>query len=206
MPIYTKKPSSAKATEGQGVKIYTKKGDRGKTRTFYGEMSKSDVLAEALGAIDELNSYIGVCRYQLINTKFEYLSSKQIRKSNFQISNINIELRRIQGNLLTIGSCMAGSKKRLRDGEIKRLEKLIDKLTKELPPLKNFIYPVGEMQVARAVARRCERRVVQFTSLPVNQLRNKNIIKYLNRLSDALFTVARWVNFKKGLEEEVWGK
>ncbi len=159
-------------------KIYTKTGDLGTTGTFYGRMAKSDQLAQALGAIDELNSWIGLCR-------------------NLGVS-LDSELRKMQGNLLTIGSQLAGSEKRLKNEETKKLEKLIDKLTKDLPKLTNFIYPTGYLQVTRAVCRRAEREVVAV------EIKEKNILKYLNRLSDALFTMARWVNYKMGVKEEVW--
>lgn len=160
------------------TKIYTKTGDRGTTGTFYGRMAKSDQPAQALGAIDELNSWIGLCR-------------------NSRVS-LDSELKNIQTNLLTIGSQLAGSEKRLKNEETKKLEKLIDRLTKELPELANFIYPTGYLQAARAVCRRAEREVVGA------DVKEKNILKYLNRLSDALFTMGRWVNFKMGVEEEVW--
>jgi len=193
------------------VSIYTKKGDGGRTRTFYGEMSKGDELAEALGSIDEAISHVGVCRYELLNSKFEYLSSKQIRNSKFKNINIDIELHRIQNNLLTVGSSLAGSKKRLKTGETKHLEKLIDDLTRQLPKLTNFIYPMGELQVARAVCRRAERRVVglinnTLSDPPLNLRggRGSYILKYLNRLSDALFVIGRWVNIKAGVGEEIW--
>ncbi len=175
--------------------IYTKKGDRGETGTFHGRMAKSDALPEAIGSIDELNSMIGICRSNL-NSKHEILNSKQIQK----------ELIRIQDNLFTIGSQLAGSKKRIKNYEIKRLEKLIDKLTDELPKLTNFIYPVGELQLARAVCRRAERAVVSYQLLVVSRKEkfDANLLKYLNRLSDALFTIARWVNYKLKIKEEVW--
>lgn len=174
-------------------KIYTKKGDKGKTKTFLGEMSKGDRLAEALGTIDELNSWIGLCRYT--NSKV------QIHKSKTQVKSeklLDAELKRVQGNLMTIASHMAGSEVRIGKGEVSHLERMIDKLDRDLPKLKNFIYPVGELQVARSVARRCERQVVRYS------LVDKNILKYLNRLSDALFVMARWVNYRRGVAEEVW--
>ena len=100
---------------------------------------------------------------------------------------------------MVINSILAGAKnQKIRDSEIKRLEKLIDKLTLELPELKNFIYPVGYLQVARAVARRAEREIVAL------ETKDKNILKYINRLSDALFVVARFVNKQNGLVEETW--
>jgi len=172
-------------------KIYTKKGDKGRTKTFRGEMGKSDALAEALGSIDEVNSWIGVCRQQIFN---------------YQFLKIDAALKRIQGNLLTIGSGLAGSKLRIGSGEVRNLEKLIDKLTADLPKLTNFIYPVGELQVARSVARRCERRIVSY-SLFIDRDKkkvDKKILVYLNRLSDALFVMARWVNYQRGIGEEVW--
>lgn len=165
-------------------KIYTKTGDKGNTGTFYGRMSKSDRLAKALGAIDELNSAIGVCR---------------------RATSVDEELKRMQKNLLTIGSSLSGSGLKISAAETRNLEKLIDKLTRQLPKLANFIYPVGQLHLARAICRRAEREVVaalQDTS-PKSQ-DSKNILKYLNRLSDALFTLGRWVNFKQGREEEVW--
>ena len=158
-------------------KIYTKTGDRGTTGTFHGRMAKSDQLAQALGTIDELNSWIGVCRHHAPHDD---------------------ELKRVQNNLLTIGSQVAGSEKRIKPSETTHLEKMIDKLTKELPKLANFIYPRGYLQVARAVCRRAEREVVAAA------IKEKNILKYINRLSDALFTMGRWVNFKLGIQEEVW--
>lgn len=169
-------------------KIYTKTGDKGMTGTLKGRVSKSDCQTEALGVIDELNSWVGVCRAQ----------------STF----LDKELRIIQDNLLTMGSGMAGSKLKIEIGEVRHLEKLIDRLTKDLPKLNNFIFPTGiggaeYLQVARAVARRAEREVVRFMNDDL-RIMNKNTLKYLNRLSDALFTMARWVNWKSGGKEEVW--
>ncbi|KKU99557.1 MAG: hypothetical protein UY33_C0028G0011 [Candidatus Amesbacteria bacterium GW2011_GWA1_48_9] len=181
-------------------KIYTKRGDKGKTQTFFGEMSKAESLAEALGGIDELNSWIGLCRTKIQKTNDKY--TNQIQK----------ELKKIQNNLLVIGSGLSGSGLGLKSYEVRRLERVIDKLTEELPPLKNFIYPVGELQVARAVCRRAERRVVGYlrnnapSDPPLYQRggRGSSVLRYLNRLSDALFVMARWVNFKLGGKEEVW--
>jgi len=173
--------------------IYTKKGDKGLTKTFHGAMSKSDDLAEALGSIDELNSWIGLIRqrYTIYDIRFMKLE---------------VELKRIQTNLMTMASILAGSTKyEIRDMryETRRLEKLIDKLTAELPPLSNFIYPLGELQVARAVARRAERQLVRYMKSDIRYM-NKTIMKYINRLSDAIFTMARWVNFKMEIPEETW--
>ena len=137
-------------------------------------MSKSDELVEAMGSIDELNSWLGT----------------------FSIP----QLKNIQTNLMKINASLAGSEKpdvRLQMADVRKLERWIDKMTEELPALTNFIYPVGEIQVARAVCRRAERNVVRVGG-------DLNILKYLNRLSDYLFVLARWVNMKTGVDEEVW--
>src|SRR3989344_4489697 len=171
-------------------KIYTKTGDRGRTGTFRGRMAKSDELAETLGAVDELNSWIGLCRAKL----------------TIDNGQLTVEMKRIQKDLLVIGSGLAGSGVKISGTETKRLERLIDKLTKDLPKLANFIYPTGELQVARAVCRKAERRVVSYRLSVVGEGKkfDENILKYLNRLSDALFTMGRWVNRKQGGVEEVW--
>jgi cob(I)alamin adenosyltransferase len=166
-------------------KIYTKTGDEGTTGTLLGRISKTDQLAHTLGTLDELNSWIGVCRSQLPK----------------QLAVIDKILKDIQTNLLTLGSNMAGSRGvNFSSAETTKLESLIDNLTADLPKLDNFIYPTGYLHVARTVSRRLEREVVAL------EINNKPMATYLNRLSDALFTLARWVNWKLGGEEEVWKK
>ena len=94
---------------------------------------------------------------------------------------------------------MAGSKKhKFGSYETTHLEKLIDKLTRDLPELKNFIYPVGFLQVARTVCRRAEREIVKL------EIKEKNILKYMNRLSDALFVMARTKSKQAGIAEVTW--
>lgn len=174
-------------------KIYTKKGDKGTTGTIMGRLSKADRLTETLGTIDELNSWIGVIRGKISN--------------DVRFVKIGKELVRIQNNLMIIASGLAGSKLKLGGGETRKLEKLIDKLTSDLPELKNFIFPVGEIQLARAVARRAEREVVRLTESPdfiKTAVNTATLKKYLNRLSDTLFTIGRWVNWTLGIKEEVW--
>lgn len=176
-------------------KIYTKKGDKGQTSTMRGKISKSDELAEALGTIDELNSWLGVYREQILNSKHE-------DPNKFKIPD---ELKKIQSNLMTVNAILAGANKEFKAYETKHLENLIDKLQAKLPKLANFIYPMGELQYARAVARRTERKVVSYQlSVASEATIDKNILKYLNRLSDALFVIARYVNAEKGINEEAW--
>jgi cob(I)alamin adenosyltransferase len=177
--------------------IYTKKGDKGETGMFSNNplqqvrVSKDSVKVEVLGAIDELNSYLGVVRSE---------------KRGVGGGEIDTILRKIQENLLTIGSITGGSRLKFSKIETKRLEKVIDKLEKKLPVLRNFILPGGcevgaQLQYARTLARRAERRIVALSK--VEELRPE-ILTYLNRLSDTLFMLAREENFKNKVKEEVW--
>lgn len=150
--------------------IYTKKGDLGETGIFSGKrVPKSNALIEAIGAVDELNAEIGM-----------------------------IEGReKIQEDLFAIGGILAGSKSKVDlDGRVREMETEIDKMWGKMPPLKNFILPRGQIQVARAVCRRAERAVVRAKA--------RFCWQYLNRLSDYLFALARFVNFKSGEKETVW--
>jgi cob(I)alamin adenosyltransferase len=117
-------------------------------------MAKSDELAEALGSIDELNSWIGLCR-------------NECKLFVDQCGDMEVELRIMQKNLLVVGSSIAGSGLKLKAVEVTKLEKLIDKLTKDLPRLSNFIFPTGvgpaaTLQISRSMARRAERKDKDF--------------------------------------------
>lgn len=175
------------------MRIYTKTGDKGETGTFRGRMSKGDILADALGNLDELNSWIGLCRELLDDV------------------NLSGKLGEFQKNLLSIGSKLAGYKHSksvdvvgVGIEDVERLEKLIDGINAGLPKIANFILPTGSgvaayLQVARAVARRAERSIVRCGLSGF-----ENDFAYLNRLSDVLFVIARSVNIKLGGKEEIW--
>jgi cob(I)alamin adenosyltransferase len=176
------------------MSIYTRTGDKGKTSLFDGKrVFKSDKKVETYGTIDELNSIIGV-------------SSAFIK-----IKLINKELEEIQNDLLEIGSSLAVSQTLPTDQLKNRpleFEKLIDKLTKQLPPLNQFILPSGGkggslLHVARTITRRAERSVV---GLSKSEEIDNTILIYLNRLSDLLFTMARFVNYKEKKKEKIWRK
>jgi cob(I)alamin adenosyltransferase len=174
--------------------IYTRGGDKGKTSLFDGKrVWKFDVKVETYGTIDELNSMIGLA------------------SSFIKIPKINKELEEIQNDLLEIGSSLAVSST-LPAPQIARrpteFEKLIDELTKQIPPLTQFILPGGgkggaSLQVARTIARRAERRIVDLAR---KEEIDEVIIIYLNRLSDLLFTMARFVNYKEKQKEKIWKK
>ena len=175
-------------------KIYTRAGDKGKTSLFDGKkVLKSNKKVEAYGTIDELNSLIGAA------------------SSFIKIKLINRELEEIQNDLLEIGSSLAVSSVipvPQISNRPEEFEKLIDKLTVQMPVLKEFILPGGGrgssfLHIARTVARRSERKIVDLSR---NEEIDPVILIYLNRLSDLLFTMARYVNFKEKEKEKIWRK
>lgn len=173
------------------MKIYTKKGDKGYTRLASGiEVSKSSMYTDALGAVDELNSVLGLAAASSATGYYAPL------------------IREIQKELFTIGAELSLSKVKFVKAEeaIKRLEDTIDQYDKLLPTLKNFILPGGSVTAAwfhhaRTVCRRAEREVVRC--LKEQTPCNYEIIVYLNRLSDLLFTLARYAN-NYGASDVVW--
>lgn len=179
-------------------KIYTKTGDGGATSLIGGtKVPKNDIRIGTYGTVDELNSWIG-----LIN---DLLNDDELRN----------ELKEIQDRLFTIGSELATDSNKeikmklpdLHQSDIAFLEKRIDEMTAVLPEMKSFILPgghqtVSSIHITRCVCRRAERLTVnmQQHELPVDQ----KIIHYLNRLSDYLFTLARYAAKKLGAEEIPW--
>ncbi|EKE05730.1 MAG: ATP:cob(I)alamin adenosyltransferase [uncultured bacterium] len=161
------------------MSVYTKTGDKGKTRTFGGKrISKSSKVIQAIGAIDELNSYLGIIG----------------------------KLVDIQRNLFTINSILSGAKITFPKDATKKLEREIDEMEEKMPVLANFIIYSGvpratKLYYARALARRAERLLVSL-SKPLTL--NSSLLIYMNRLSDYLFTLARFTNFKNKVKEEVW--
>ncbi len=177
--------------------IYTRTGDKGKTGLFNGKrVSKDSLIMEAIGSVDELNAVLGVV-----------LSSK------YQVVSIKTELLKVQNDLFEIGSILAAPNTKYKIHNTKyfseralEFEKLIDGMTKQLPRLMNFILPGGgeagaALHLARTVSRRAERQVV---ALSKKQKLNSGILIYINRLSDLLFTMARFVNFKEKKKETIW--
>ena len=179
-------------------KIYTKTGDAGKTGLIGGaKVFKNDIRIEAYGTVDELNSYIG-----LVSDLFNDAATKKI-------------LKEIQDRLFTIGSSLACDYEKepkmilpdIKEDDIVLLEKEIDAMNEHLPEMKSFILPgghtiVSHTHIARCVCRRAERCCVnmQQHKLFVDAL----IIKYLNRLSDYLFVLSRFIAHKLNAEEIAW--
>ncbi len=201
-----------------GLKIYTRTGDTGETSLFGGKrVLKSSLRVHAYGTVDELNSMIGVAIAEIQNSPLR--SSSFAGQAKFQIQNhkakIKNELGKIQHDLLLIGSTLASPHTKYHIQittyflqRVEECEHFIDDLTKELPELRNFILPGGEkkgalLHMARTVCRRAERLVVELAhkeSVP------PEIITYINRLSDLLFTMARFVNYHENQIETKWVK
>ena len=183
--------------------LYTGKGDDGKTKTFGCDqrISKSSAIAEALGALDEINSYLGVCKVR---------SEKENKKKGnlLQISRHNFEkiIHEVQKSLFIIQAELAGSKIFITEEKIKELEDIINAIEKELPPVKFFFISGGtklavHFDIARTISRRAERRVVEVSDEGKTQI-SENTLAYLNRLSSLLYALARLTNHKFGITEE----
>lgn len=177
------------------MRIYTRRGDSGETGLIGGQrVPKDHPRVEAYGTVDELNSYLGLLR------------------SSLQQDDLDQALEKVQNLLFEIGSELACPPERtaaftsVRPEHVSQLEQLIDRLESELPPLQHFILPGGSpaaalAHIARAVCRRAERRVVTLRHEPSL---NPDIIRYLNRLGDLLFVIARVINSRAGVPETVW--
>ncbi len=179
-------------------KIYTKSGDQGSTTLLGGKkVSKSHRRIEAYGTVDELNSFIGLCRDLLYEHK---------------VQNI---LLRVQDRLFTIGSSLAVEPGKeikinlpsLEETDISQLEFEMDDMTSQLPPLQSFILPGGHtaasaLHVARSVCRRAERCCVRLHKKEKEAL--PLVIQYLNRLSDYLFVLSRFTSLQLHADEIVW--
>jgi cob(I)alamin adenosyltransferase len=180
------------------MKIYTKKGDKGDTQLLGGSMvKKNNIKLECYGTIDELNAFIG----NIYDHEMSTFSKETLLK--------------IQNQLFNLGSCIAfdGKKKNIQlpnitQENIKMLEDEIDKMDAVLPILKNFILPSGllvvsKCHIARTVCRRAERNLVALAQkIKIEPLH----LKYLNRLSDYLFVLARFILMENDIPAIEWEK
>lgn len=184
---------------GTEYKIYTKTGDKGQTSLIGGtRVPKYHERIEAYGTLDELNSFLGLIRDQT---------------ENAVLKNSIIE---IQDRIFTAESLLAADPSaevrnlpKLSDDDILFLEKQIDIMNEVLPPITKFILPGGHVSVsfchvARTVCRRAERLTIRLVELNPETYQGDLVVKYLNRLSDYLFVLARWVSFNLKIEETPW--
>jgi cob(I)alamin adenosyltransferase len=186
------------------TKVYTRTGDKGLTKLVGGKkVAKDAARIEAYGTIDELNSILGLARVFNDDLKDRLPAAQRLDEI----------FRRLQNELFDLGSELATPSDfsyegmfRVGEDEIKALEKLIDELQKDLAPLNSFILPGGGkvggfLHQARTVCRRAEREVLRLS-------REEEIspfpLKYVNRLSDLLFVLSRWVSKNLGEPEYLW--
>lgn len=181
------------------MKIYTKTGDKGETSLLGGKrVSKSCLEMQVIGEIDELNASLGAVVTAL------NCHSEQSEESLPQfIQNIQRDLFKFGAELAALQGPLEGSVEKIDNTRVGEMEVFIDKFWNELPPLRNFILPGGslagaQLHMARTVCRRAERQLVEFSK---NGIVRPELNIYLNRLSDFLFAVARFVNYKEGAEE-----
>lgn len=178
------------------MKIYTRTGDDGTTSLFSGgRVPKHHLRVECYGTVDELNSCLGVARAQ-----------RPIPETDRYLDRVQHQLFNLGADLATPQNAPTNYVIRIDQGAIDWLETSIDRMTEELPALTYFILPGGtpagaQIQLARTICRRAERLAVQLAE---HEDLGAFVVPYLNRLSDFLFTLARWENFKSGVAEHRW--
>jgi len=169
------------------MQVYTGTGDKGETSLASGErIKKHHPLLEAYGTLDELNSVIGYTRTLCDDEEMDRI------------------LEDVQRTLFKVGASLAGSKMKISEGDIKNVERLIDRYDAKLEPLHGFILPTGiplasSLHMCRSVCRRAERRVSLLLETTIAYTTE---LKYLNRLSDLFFVMARYANLKRGMPDE----
>jgi cob(I)alamin adenosyltransferase len=180
-------------------RVYTRAGDTGLTGLVGGQrLPKDDVRIQAFGTVDELNSFVGLAR-------------ESVRELGAPVAELEPILVRVQHELFNAGSILATlpedvhpRQARITKGESEQLEREIDRMNANLPSLRSFVLPGGcrlnaELHVCRTVCRRAERIAVTMGSQA-----DRDIIRYLNRLSDAFFVWSRWASHRLGIPETLW--
>lgn len=178
------------------MKIYTRTGDDGSTALFAGgRVSKHHLRVECYGTVDELNSALGLAR-----------ALQPLAPTDGRLHTVQRQLFNLGADLATPLDAPTNYIVRVPAEDVAWLEAEIDAMTAELPELHAFILPGGtpaaaQIHVARTICRRAERLA---TALAEHEALNPQAVPYLNRLSDFLFTLARWENHQSGVEDERW--
>lgn len=181
------------------MKIYTRTGDLGDTGLFGGErVSKASTRVDAYGDVDELNSVLGVVRQHRFGKEADDDFDRLLAGIQSRLFDVGAELSNSKGKDLGIPL--------VDDTDIEAMERAIDRAEEEVAPLKVFVIPGGtahaaNLHVARTVCRRAERRVV---ALAAETTLRPEVVRYLNRLSDLLFTLARLANHRAGRGDVPW--
>ncbi|MFH1200855.1 MAG: cob(I)yrinic acid a,c-diamide adenosyltransferase [bacterium] len=178
--------------------LYTRKGDKGTTKTFGCDqsLSKSSIVAEALGALDETNSFLGLARAR---TKEKFF---KIKGEKIKFSDLILE---VQQNLFIVQAEIAGATLSIEAEKVNRVEKIVDEIEKNLPPIKNFFISGATkdgavLDITRTLVRRAERRVIAAKEEGKIKV-SPETLSYLNRLSSLLYALARVASQLEGAEE-----
>jgi len=185
-------------------RIYTKGGDRGETALAGGQrVPKDSVRIEAYGTVDELNAFIGLAS---VTCGEETANAGRLGKLGHILRRVQHELFNLGSQLSTLPKDLHPKQARITPAEIGKLEREIDEMNAELPALRSFVLPGGtrlnaELHAARTICRRAERLTV---ALARTEETPPDAVRYLNRLSDALFVWSRWANHAMGVPEVLW--
>jgi len=178
--------------------LYTRKGDGGTTKTFGCDqrISKSSLVAEALGSLDEANSFLGIARAKTVDMNFN------IGTGDIKFSDLILET---QQNLFIVQAEVAGSTLSITQDKITKIETIVDEIEKVLPPIKNFFISGatelgGIFDFARTLSRRAERRVIAAKEEGKIKV-SPETLSYLNRLSSLLYALARIASHNEGTPE-----
>ena len=181
------------------MKIYTKTGDKGRTSLATGKrVSKSDLRLDAYGTADELNSFVGLLRASLNRCEGEW------------VKEVDLQLGWVQNRLFDVGAILAGADLPFAEKNVLHLEEWMDMMDAKLPVLKEFVLPGGNEQVSlchvwRCVARRLERGVGKWLEDSDEDI-DSVVVRYVNRLSDYLFVLSRFVANNLEISLFVWEK
>jgi cob(I)alamin adenosyltransferase len=180
-------------------RVYTRRGDQGDTSLAGGQrIPKDSPRIEAYGTVDELNSFVGAARVTATEAGLSPLAAILLR--------VEHELFNLGSILATLPEDVHPQQARVTDAEVAQLESEMDRMNEELPPLRSFVLPGGDrlnadLHICRTVCRRAERATValgRVESVP------PEAVRYLNRLSDALFVFGRWASHVAGAPETLW--
>jgi len=185
-------------------RIYTKGGDKGETGLAGGQrVPKDSARIEAYGTVDELNAFIGLA---CVTCAEETAGALRLGKLVDILHRVQHELFNLGSQLSTLPKDLHPLQARITSVEIEQLEREIDAMNEELPPLRSFVLPGGarlnaELHAARTICRRAERLTVALARLEETP---PDAVRYLNRLSDALFVWSRWASHVLGVAEVLW--
>lgn len=180
------------------ARIYTRTGDKGTTALIGGErVAKNDPRVEAYGTVDELGAHIAMLT--------DYATKHSLGEMIEILDRVAVELMSVEAEL-ALGDNFTGNISRITPEDVARLEGDIDKLSEGLPPFGGFTIPGGhrlisQCHICRTVCRRAERRILTASEQhPVSE----PLMRYVNRLSDLLYTLSRWSTRKLGVKEKIW--